>query len=166
MRRPLVYLTGSLRDANVPAVANALRDMGFDMFDDWFAAGQKADEEWQAYEQKRGHTYLDALAGNAANHVFTYDLYHLQRADAVVCVMPAGKSSFLELGWAIGQGKKGYVYIPFEPERWDVMVKFARGVHQSIEGLAMQLRADFGIVIGEPGDVIRYNPPIFPDEMD
>jgi nucleoside 2-deoxyribosyltransferase len=157
MSQTRLYLVGSLRDPNVPAVGNALREMGFDVFDDWFAAGPRADDEWQAYETKRGRTYVEALQGHAAQHVFDYDLEHLQDADAVVLIYPAGKSAFLELGYAIGAKKKGYIYLTSEPERWDVMAKFASGVHTTIEGLVEQVRKDFApVYYGEPGSVIEY----------
>lgn len=144
-RWPKLYLTGSLRNPNVPEVANYLRSQGFEVFDDWYAAGEKADDEWMKYEKQRGHTFKEALKGHAANHVFEYDLHHISEADALVMVGPAGKSSFLELGFAIGTGKKAYVYYPFEPERWDVMVKFAHGVDDKLEDLEARVRKDFGV---------------------
>jgi hypothetical protein len=39
--------------------------------------------------------------------------------------MPAGKSGHLELGYAIGSGKRGFVCFDQEPDRWDVMYRFA-----------------------------------------
>lgn len=137
-----VYIIGSLRNPNVPAVAQELREQGFEVFDDWFASGEHADEEWMRYEKQRGHTYLQALNGFTADHVFGYDVAHLVEADAVVLIGPAGKSAYLELGWALGQRKKGYIYLPFEPDRWDFMPKFADGVFDKIEDLVAQLTKD------------------------
>lgn len=123
-----IYLIGSLRNPEIPALAARMRENGHEVFDDWFAAGPEADDYWQKYEQSRGHTYAQGLAGYAANHVFEFDKHHLDRAHAGVLLLPAGKSGHLELGYLIGQGKPCYILLPKEPERWDVMYRFATGV--------------------------------------
>jgi hypothetical protein len=123
-----VYLIGSLRNPNIPQLGNSIRKLGYEVFDDWFAAGPEADDYWQKYEQSRGTSYGDALNSYAARHVFNFDIHHLERADIGVLVMPAGKSGHLELGYMIGQGKRSYVLFDKEPERWDVMYQFADDV--------------------------------------
>lgn len=123
-----VYLIGSLRNEAVPFVAAMLRRNGLDVFDDWYAAGPRADDHWQEYEQGRGHSFVQALDGHAAWHVFRYDQEHLDEADAGVLVMPAGKSGHLELGYLVGQGKPAFILLDEEPERYDVMYRFATGV--------------------------------------
>lgn len=128
-----LYLVGSLRNPTVPMIATKLRERGIEVFDDWHAAGPTADDEWQRYEQDRGHTYEEALHGYAARHVFSFDLHHLNRCNAGLLVMPAGKSGHLELGYLIGQGKPGFVLFDKVPERWDVMYQFATKVF--FEGL-------------------------------
>ena len=128
-RRNIIYLIGSLRNPRVPVVAALLRDAGYEVFDDWYAAGSHADEAWQAYEIQRGHDYTQALQGYAAQHVYHYDRHHLLRADLVVLLGPAGKSGHLELGWALGQGKPGYICLDTHvPDRYDVMYCFATAV--------------------------------------
>lgn len=124
----VIYLTGSLRNPYIPQVGARLRAEGFDVYDDWFAAGPEADDKWQEYEQQRGRTYLEALEGYHCWQVFKYDLFHLDRSQAGVLLTPAGKSSHLELGYLIGQGKPGYILLPDEPERWDVMYRYATRV--------------------------------------
>src|SRR5690348_9389879 len=105
----MIYLIGSLRNPKVPEIAAQLRAKGHEVFDDWYAAGEIADDSWRDYEQQRGRTYAEALKGHAAKHVFEFDLTHLGRASAAVLVLPAGKSSHLELGWMLGKGKRGFV---------------------------------------------------------
>jgi len=134
----LLFVSGSLRNSRVPGIAQALRGIGYEVFDDWHAAGPRADEHWQSYEEMRGHSYAEALGGWAAKHTYDFDLYHLKRADAGVLVLPAGKSAHLEFGYLIGQGKKGYVlFDESSPNadgfRWDVMYQFAAGVFFSLE---------------------------------
>lgn len=99
-----------------------------EVFDDWYGAGSEADDCWQAYEKARGRTFVEALAGDAAQNVYWFDLTHLRLATHVVLVLPAGKSGHLELGWALGQGKKGYILMDGEPDRFDVMYNFATAV--------------------------------------
>ena len=102
------------------------------MFDDWFAPGPEADDYWQKYETARGHSYKEALRGYAAQHIFAFDFYHLNRAAIGLLALPAGKSGHLEFGWLIGKGVPGYILLDKEPERWDVMSQFANGVFTSI----------------------------------
>ncbi len=135
----IIYLIGSLRNPQVPVIAEQLRAAGHETFDDWYAAGPEADDKWRDYERGRGRSYPEALSGYAAGHVFDFDRHHLERADAVVLMLPAGKSGHLELGWAIGRGKPGYILLD-DPERWDVMYKFATGVFYSVDDLIMALK--------------------------
>lgn len=139
-----IYLIGSLRNPKVPKVGNLLREAGFDVFDDWFAAGPIADDSWQEYEKIRGHSYDAALKGLAARHVFEFDLQHLNRADIGVLMLPAGKSGHLELGYLRGQGKPCYVLFDKEPERWDVMYQFCNGVYFNADALIWEISSAHG----------------------
>lgn len=131
-------MIGSLRNPQIPEIGNRLRAEGFDVFDDWFAAGEIADDRWRDYEKARGHSYIEALDGLAAHHVYDFDHTHLNRATAGVLVLPCGKSGHLELGYLIGQGKPGYILLD-NPERWDIMYRFATGVYLDLEDLCRAL---------------------------
>jgi hypothetical protein len=138
-----VYLIGSLRNVEVPNTAKFIREVvGCEVFDDWFAAGPEADDYWQKYEkEKRGHTFAEALAGYAAQHVYQYDKSHLDSSHVGVLMLPAGKSGHLEAGYLIGQGKPVYI-IGEEPERYDVMYNFARGFFTDLNRLCDALLAE------------------------
>ena len=123
-----IYIIGSMRNPGVVSLTLALEAHGHEVFSDWYSPGPEADTYWQEYEQARGRTFKDALAGPHAENVFNFDVKWLTWADTVVLVSPAGKSAHLELGWAIGQGKEGYVLLDGEPERYDVMYRFATAV--------------------------------------
>ena len=56
-------------------------------------------------------------------------------------VYPAGRSGHLELGYAIGKGKRGYVVLDEEPQKWDVMLNFADGTFMSVEELVECLKS-------------------------
>ena len=119
-----VYLIGSLRNPEIPVLASTLRQHGFEVFDDWFAAGPKADDHWKEYEQARGRTYKEAMQGYAARHVFEFDKKHIDEADIGVMLLPAGKSGHAELGYMKGKGKKCIVYLESDNDRWDIMYNF------------------------------------------
>ena len=134
-----IYLLGALKNRSIIATANALREAGHVVFDDWLSPGEEADEKWQAYERERGRTYKEALAGYHAKHVFDFDYTHLNEADTVIMVLPCGKSGHLEFGWAIGQGKKGYILFDEEPARYDVMYAFATDIFFSLDDLLKEV---------------------------
>lgn len=140
---PKVYLIGSLRNPNIPQIANRLRkDAGARVFDDWFAAGPEADDEWKRYEQARGRPYVDAICGAHAWNVFEFDYEHLREADAVVLAMPAGKSGFMELGWALGREKPGAILLAPGEDRWDVMFRFADLITEDFDEIVAWLGAE------------------------
>lgn len=135
----MIYLIGSLRNPVVPQLANDLRKEGYEVFDDWYAAGPEADDYWQKYEKERGRDYVKALNGYAANHVFNYDREHLDDCRIGVLILPAGKSGHLELGYLIGQRKPCFILLDKEPERFDVMYRFAAGVFTTPQELIVAL---------------------------
>lgn len=128
-----LYLIGSLRNERVTEVANKLRDLGLDVFDDWMAAGPEADDFWKSYEVGRGNSYVQALSGYAARHVFAFDKFHLDRCDSALLVLPAGKSGHLELGYVAGSGKPTFILLDEQDVRFDVMYQFATRVFSNGE---------------------------------
>jgi len=131
----MIYLIGSLRNPEIPNIANRLREgTGEEVFASWFAAGEIADDRWQAYEKSRGLTYQQALKDYAAQNALSFDKAHLNRCTAAVLVYPAGKSGHTELGYVLGQEKPAFVLLDQEPtDRWDVMLGLATDVCLSIE---------------------------------
>ena len=122
-------------------VREQIRERGFTVFDDWFAAGPEADDYWRAYEKGGGKTLTEALRSPAAVDVYEFDRKWLMASDATVLLMPAGKSGHLEFGWTRGLGKPGFIYIPEgeEDKRWDVMYQFATSVTTCIGTLIDEL---------------------------
>lgn len=141
--KKVIYLIGSLRNKEIPNIANQLRDLKFEVFDDWHSVSPNGDDLWKEYEIKRGRTYEEALKGWHAHNVFDFDKKHVDDSDIGVLIMPAGKSAFLELGYIIGQGKSGFILMD-DQERYDVMVLFTEvtggSVCFSIEALKEKLK--------------------------
>lgn len=140
MKRPSIYIIGSLRNPSIPTIGRLLRNAGLDVFDDWHAAGPHADDEWKRYETERGNTFLAALHGYSAKHVYTFDKGHLDRCDAAMLVLPAGKSGHLELGYMAGQGKPTFVLLDEAVDRWDVMYGFATEVFDDVLTAVSRIR--------------------------
>jgi len=140
-KKLVIYVIGSLRNKNVPIISNKLRkSTSHEIFDSWYSPGPHADDYWRHYEKAKGVTYKEALRDWAAKHIFEFDVHHLDRADVVVLIMPAGKSCHLELGWALGKGKRGYILYDKEPKRWDIMVQFCTDIFFSVDELVNELK--------------------------
>lgn len=56
--------------------------------------------------------YVSGLRHQRAREGFASDMNALREADACVLVQPCGTSAHLELGWAVGAGKKTCIYFP------------------------------------------------------
>ena len=61
---------------------------------------------------------------------FIEDKKHLDWSEAVVMVLPCGKSAHLEAGYVKGQGKRLYILGEFPKGEFDVMYGFANGLYR------------------------------------
>lgn len=121
-----VYIAGSLANKTIPKITHmANYGYGLKAFSEWYTPGPEADVNWRDYELSQGECYLSALKRPAAQHIYNFDKRYIDASACMLLVGPAGKSAHLELGYVLGQGKKGVIYLPEEPERWDVMYNFA-----------------------------------------
>jgi hypothetical protein len=137
-----VYIIGSLGNKKIPHIGNILRkETDCEVFDSWFSPGKDADSYWRKYTKTRGMTYEEALQDYSAQHVFEFDKHHIDTSDVGVLVMPAGKSAHLELGYMVGQGKKGYILFDKEPKRYDVMTLFATKRFTDIKDLITEIKS-------------------------
>lgn len=70
--------------------------------------------------------YLEMLAHPVAIDGYGKDFAAMERADAFVLVLPCGRSAHLELGWAVGAGKRTAILLedPAEPELMYRMVDY------------------------------------------
>lgn len=136
-----IYLIGSMKNELVPKVANVIeKELGIEAFCDWHSPGPEADDYWKAFEKLRGRDFKQSFHGPHAKHVFEFDKQHLDRCDGTLLVMPAGKSAHLELGYMVGRGKPGWILFDKEPERLDVMLRFAKDIYMSVETMIEGLK--------------------------
>ena len=138
-----IYIIGSLRNPEIPKIENYLREQGIDTFAEWFGAGEIADDRWMEYQKGLGHNFQQALESYAAQNVFHFDKTHLDRCDAAVLILPAGKSGHMELGYTLGRGKRGFILMDKEPERYDVMYNFATAVCLTKEELVEKIKQNW-----------------------
>ena len=138
----VIYVAGSLRNKNVPNVANELRKINKDweIFDSWFAPGPHADDFLRDYCKGKGLSYKETLQDWAATHIYAFDRKHILRSTDIVMVMPCGKSGHLELGFGLGRGKRGYIYFTETPKRVDVMYQFATDIFFNLNELISELK--------------------------
>ena len=104
-------------------VVTALREAGHEVYDfknptecDTAFSWSEIDNCWRGWTPEQ---LLVALEHPLAVAGFESDAAALAAADAVVLVLPCGRSAHLELGWALGHGIRGYVLLgdgPVEPE--------------------------------------------------
>jgi len=138
-----VYLISALKNWKVIDLGNTLREAfpNWEIFDDWISPGPHADDYWRKFEKKRKNDYRKALKSYAAKHIFEFDKHHLDESDIVILITPCGKSGHLELGYAVGKGKKTYVLFHEEPTKWDIMYLFSDEVFFQVEDLITVLRS-------------------------
>ena len=139
-RKKVIYLIGALKNWSIVALTNELEALGFEVFSEWLCAGPDADTWLLNYAKERGWSYKDALYSYAARQIFEFDKKHIDRSDLVIMVMPCGKSGHMELCYARGCGKPGYILFEDEPARMDVMYQFATNVFFTKVDLIHELR--------------------------
>jgi hypothetical protein len=132
-----VYVASSWRCQMQPAVIHTLRAAGIDAYD-FRNPPNSAGFAWQEVmpgwsgDRIDPHVYLEALDHPRAVEGFEADFDAMKRADTFVLVLPCGNSAHLELGWAIGAGKRTAVLLDGPDVRPDLMYKMADLVTPSV----------------------------------
>lgn len=135
-----IYLVGSLANDNIPFIGNKLRELGFEVVDDWWSPGNLADSYLKHYAKIRGLNYKQTLQTYAAQHIFEFDKELMDNSDICVLVMKAGRSAHMEFGYFRGCGKPGYILFDKEPSRVDIMYQFATDIFFNIDDLIKELK--------------------------
>lgn len=130
-----VYVASSWRNAHQQEVVLQLRRNGFEVYDfknpapgDNGFHWSEIDEDWASWDVE---AFKAGLRHDIAEAGFKKDMAALDDADAVVLVMPCGRSAHLELGYAVGQGKRTCILTDIqEPE---LMYKMVDDLFYSLE---------------------------------
>lgn len=119
--------------------------------------------DWESIDE-----YLRMVNHPTAVAGFESDFGAMKRADTFVLVLPCGKSAHLELGWAVGAGKRTAILLedPVEPELMYRMVDHLAtsiddllGWHGVADGEAVPPAASPSVIVEEtsPGHVAEIN---------
>lgn len=140
-----IYIAGSWKNAKrLHDIAADLRDKGHlvDLFCD-----DSAGRYVFGFSELGDVSKLDAKSIRVFPNVwraFKEDKKWIDWADAVLLVLPSGKSAHLEAGYAVGKGKQLYIYGGELPKgEVDVMYFFANGVYDDFDELLFVLKQPF-----------------------
>jgi hypothetical protein len=140
-----VYVASSWRNERQPEVVRAIRAAGHQVYDfrnpneeilelDQGFHWSDIDPEWQTWPPSQ---FINALDHPLALGGYNRDYAALETADAVVLVMPCGRSAHLELGFGVGRGKASIILLSDgEPE---LMYKMVPNLVTSIEEVIIAL---------------------------
>ncbi|KKM77499.1 hypothetical protein LCGC14_1369480 [marine sediment metagenome] len=79
-------------------------------------------------EDLANYNAIDMMSDPRTQRAFKEDMKWLDWAECVIMLMPCGRSSHLEAGYAKGQGKLLYIYGDFPKGEFDVMYGMADGL--------------------------------------
>lgn len=87
---------------------------------------------------------IDMMGHWRVREAFQEDKKWIDWADVLIMIMPCGRSSHLEAGYAVGKGKKMYIVGGFEKGEFDVMYGFANGMYDynDVDQLLNSLKLD------------------------
>lgn len=138
-----IYVASSCRNNMQPLVVAALRNAGHGVFDfknpahGFGFCWADIDFKWMDWSPSE---FAEKLNHPLAVTAFKRDMEALALCDACVLVMPCGRSAHLELGYAVGTGKKTIILLSDgEPE---LMYRMVNGLATSIPGLLKMLRPE------------------------
>ena len=137
-----VYVASSWRNHAQPEVVKALRSAGHQVYDfrnpHQNGSGFRWSDispQWESWTPER---FIEGLEHPLAQQGFDSDYKALDWADAVVMVMPCGRSAHLELGYGAGQKKTTVIMVTqAEPE---LMYKMATHLVTSTEQMLTALQ--------------------------
>lgn len=82
------------------------------------------DEHWEKWDIQKA---ISIVKNNPlAIEGYNFDINALNKCNACLLILPAGRSASWELGYAMGQGKLAFVYNPPEEKNIDLMFKEAK----------------------------------------
>ena len=133
-----IYIASSWKNqSDVLELADKLIQEGFEVDAFCRATDTRYVFHWsELVDNEDDLKYYDAiemLADPRTQRAFQEDRKWLDWADCVVMLMPCGRSSHLEAGYAKGQGKLLYIYGPFPRGEFDVMYGLADGLFRPEE---------------------------------
>jgi nucleoside 2-deoxyribosyltransferase len=138
-----IYLASSWRNLDQPRVLSVLRDAGHKVYDFRSPTPDNHGFGWHSVDPDGApmtvQRYLKAIMHPVADHGFRLDMTALRQCDAVVLLLPCGRSAHLEAGWAVGAGRRVVVYTR-DGEEPELMYKMCAAIVSTDDELRMVLR--------------------------
>lgn len=137
MRR--IYIASSWKNKDrVRALATKLRSLGHEVFD-FTDPDNRAKEldHWNCPADKWDGPLLETmeykqfLTFEKSQRIFSADVGGLHWADTIVLLLPSGRSSHIEAGFAAGSGKDLFIFGDLPLGEFDPMYHFARGCYHA-----------------------------------
>jgi len=130
-----IYLASSWKNQKIVLdVANALELRGYEVDAFCRSTNKRYSFHWSELvddeDDLKNYDAIDMLADPRTQRAFKEDKKWLDWADCVIMIMPCGRSSHLEGGYAVGKGKKLYIVGDFPKGEFDVMYGLANGLHK------------------------------------
>jgi len=119
-----------------PKVVETLRQAGHDVYDFRRQGGSDSNPSEMTSDR-----LLDFLDEPKVRSIFQNDMDALIASDAVVCVLPCGRSAHLELGYGIGAGKRT-VLLWHDGDAPDIMHKAVDSIVFKVADIAGALTGD------------------------
>lgn len=138
-----VYVASSFRNRRQPEVVRRLREDGHEVYDFHTAPGFHWSDIDPNWEQWTPDQMREALKHKLAVEAFDCDQRALDWCDAVVYVLPCGKSASLEFGYVVGAGKLAAVLLDDSGEP-ETMFKLAHVICLTIDDVVDWLNSDGG----------------------
>ena len=138
MESKRIYIASSWKNQQaVLELAETLELHGFEVDAFCRATDQRYAFHWSEFmDDKIELLKYDAVSfinDPKVQRAFAEDKKWLDWSDTVIMLMPCGRSSHLEAGYAKGQGKRLFIYGEFLKGEFDVMYGFAEGLFRTEE---------------------------------
>lgn len=142
-----IYVAGSFKNADrIRLIGEALRLCGYDVY-------VFCDEDEPTYRLGQELRQQDLmtltpqaiLTNKTLMTIGSLNYMKLLQCDALVLVLPCGRSAHLEAGWMCGQQRPVYVIGPMVPGEFDAMYIMVNGIfnEQQYSQLAQQIKTDW-----------------------
>ena len=133
-----IYLASSWKNqALVIEIAEKIEAEGFEVDAFCRATDKRYSFHWSELvdneEDLRSYDAIQFLADGRCQRAYLEDRKWLDWSDCVIMILPCGKSSHMEAGYAAGQGKRLYLYGDFPSGEFDVMYGFADALFRTEE---------------------------------
>lgn len=140
-----IYVASSWRNPRQQAVVELLRAQGHEVYDFRNPAPGNIGFSWRQVDPGGFSTpqdYLAKIDHPICNGGFWLDMDALMACDACVLVLPCGRSAHLELGWAVGAGKKTAILLSYDQWEPELMYKMVDLVALQFDEIISWLRTE------------------------